>query len=64
MVVTRMGTEFDTGYILSTTNGGDNWNIQFKGSLNFNVLSFPTDSVGYAGGGDGFPKLYKTTNKD
>src|SRR5690606_4480168 len=46
-----------------STNGGNNWNVQFQANVSFLALEFPDENTGYAGGGDGFPKLYKTTNK-
>ena len=54
----------DTGFILNTTNGGDNWSIQFAEPLNVQVILFTDESTGYAGGGSGSGTryMYKTTN--
>src|SRR5258706_8423986 len=59
---TSWGSQFDTAYIMNTTNGGTNWNIQFRGALSFNAICIINDTLGYAGGSNGVGKLYKTTN--
>ena len=57
----------DTGFILKTTNGGNNWFINFSnlGPFGdyFDKIRFITDSVGYSCGGGGISFLCKTTNK-
>ena len=62
--VTNNNTAHDTGYVLRTTNGGDNWSIVFKDKRDFNRIIFINDSVGFTcgGTGSGTPYLYKTTN--
>lgn len=52
----------DTGYILRTTNGGVNWDIQFDSTLTLNVLQFVDNEYGYAGGGFGRADFLKTTD--
>ena len=62
-VVTRGRTNSsDTGYIMKTTDGGNNWVVQVSQILNFNVVQFLDINTGYSGGGDGFPRMLKTTN--
>ena len=54
----------DTGYILRTTNGGDNWNIQLSMAQELRVIQFLDINTGYTAGGtgSGFDRIYKTTN--
>jgi photosystem II stability/assembly factor-like uncharacterized protein len=52
----------DTGYILKTTTGGNDWLIQYNFVMNFNRIQFVDNNTGYAGGGDGLAKLFKTTS--
>jgi photosystem II stability/assembly factor-like uncharacterized protein len=53
----------DTAYIFYTSDGGNNWTIQFKDSIRWiNVVQFLDENTGYAGGGFGDPKFLKTTN--
>src|SRR5690606_7467112 len=54
----------DTAYILKTTNGGDNWTIQYARNVNLTVVQFTDDQIGYVGGGSGTGTIYiyKTTN--
>jgi photosystem II stability/assembly factor-like uncharacterized protein len=52
----------DTGYVLKTTNGGNNWQIQNSWIVNSNVIQFLNQNTGFIGGGTGFGKIYKTTN--
>ncbi|MBK7445555.1 MAG: T9SS type A sorting domain-containing protein [Ignavibacteria bacterium] len=53
-------------YIIKTTNGGDNWNINFQDnqSREFTKIKFINGSIGFActKWGSGSSKLYKTTN--
>jgi photosystem II stability/assembly factor-like uncharacterized protein len=54
---------FDSSYILNTTNGGLNWNIQFRGAVSLQAIAMIDANTGYCGGGNGGGgKLYKTTN--
>ncbi|MBK8981333.1 MAG: T9SS type A sorting domain-containing protein [Ignavibacteria bacterium] len=54
----------DTSYIMSTTNGGNNWIIQMSQPQNLNVIQFLDINTGYAAGGtgSGFARMYKTSN--
>ncbi|MFC2093385.1 T9SS type A sorting domain-containing protein [Bacteroidota bacterium] len=62
--VTGDGTVGDTNYIIKTTNGGDNWFINFRAYKNFERVIFINNNVGYVCGGlnDIYGALYKTTN--
>ncbi|MFZ4592122.1 MAG: YCF48-related protein [Ignavibacteria bacterium] len=53
------------GYIIKTTNGGDNWNIVYTytpvaGTISFNKIQFINSSTGYASAN--YTTLFKTTN--
>ena len=55
----------DTAYILRTTNGGDNWQIQKAKEEKLNSIQFLDINNGYAAGGSNgttFISFYKTTN--
>ena len=54
----------DTGYVLKTTNGGNNWNFSFTVNRGFTALDFININTGYACGGSGGGTTYlsKTTN--
>ncbi|MEZ4688776.1 MAG: T9SS type A sorting domain-containing protein [Ignavibacteria bacterium] len=52
----------DTAYILKTTNGGDNWNVQFSNVNDFLSIQFANENTGYACGGFGIGTLFKSTN--
>ena len=56
-------TQNDTGYILSTSNGGSNWTIQYDTIEKLNVIQFVDYNIGYAGGGFGRARLLKTSNR-
>lgn len=60
---TSISTLGDTSFILNTTNGGVNWNIQF---VAFNIalyaISIIDANIGYCGGSSGPGRLFKTTN--
>ncbi|MDL1887615.1 T9SS type A sorting domain-containing protein [Ignavibacteria bacterium CHB1] len=43
----------DTGYILKTTDGGDNWFYSFSTSRGFTSIQFVNSQIGYACGGNG-----------
>ena len=57
-------TQNDTGYILSTSNGGANWTIQFSKPINLKVVFMVDTSLVYIGGGTGSGSrlMYKTIN--
>ncbi|MBK9335008.1 MAG: hypothetical protein IPM96_22050 [Ignavibacteria bacterium] len=44
----------DTGYILKTTNGGDNWNIIYTDNRDFKAIKFINLNVGYVCAADPF----------
>ena len=48
--VTSWSPQFDTGYILGTTNGGEDWLVKFQGNLSFLTLQFVDENTVYAGG--------------
>src|SRR5690606_15432954 len=52
----------DTGYVLKTTNGGDNWFYSFRINKSFTTVAFIDQNTGYACGGGGFAYLCKTTD--
>lgn len=54
----------DTGYILKTTNGGDNWNFNFMTNNSLSKIKFANYNTGYACGGTGGGTRFfcKTTN--
>ena len=54
----------DTGYIIHTTNGGENWNIQLSMVQELRVIQFLDINTGYTAGGtgSGTDRIYKTTN--
>ena len=54
----------DTGYILRTTNGGENWAIQLSQTQRLNVIQFLDLNNGYASGGSGhgIDRIFRTTN--
>ncbi len=62
--VTNNNMPGDSGYILKTTNGGDNWRIVLKDKMDLSKVTFLNSTIGFAcgGTGGGTPKLYKTTN--
>jgi photosystem II stability/assembly factor-like uncharacterized protein len=62
--VTNNLTPSDTGYILKTTNAGDNWSVNLLINRNFSTVKFINNTTGFAcgGSGGGTPYLYKTTN--
>jgi photosystem II stability/assembly factor-like uncharacterized protein len=57
-------TPQDTGYIIKTTNGGENWNIIFKNRMDLNRIKFINSTTGFScgGTGSGTSYFYKTTN--
>lgn len=62
--VTNNNMPQDSGYILKTTNGGDNWTIKYKDRRDFSKIIFINQSTGFTcgGTGSGTAYLYKSTN--
>ena len=62
--VTNNNMPQDSGYILKTTNGGDNWIIKYKDKRDFGRIKFIDVNTGFAcgGTGSGTSYLYKSTN--
>ncbi len=64
--VTTSAAQYDTAYVLHTTNGGTNWVVQFKSyDHDYDAFDMVNDSIGYIIGGivsSGLPLLLKTTN--
>ncbi len=52
----------DTGYILHTSDGGSNWEVQFSHVGDFAAIQFLDNNTGYAYGFVGFTRFYKTTD--
>ncbi len=54
----------DTAYIMKTTNGGDNWTVQYSRNMNMTTVQFTDHQTGYVGGASGTGTIYvlKTTN--
>ena len=54
----------DTGYIMKTTDGGNNWIVKYARNVNLTVVQFVNSQTGYVGGGSGSGTvfMYKTTN--
>jgi len=54
----------DTGYIIKTTNGGDNWNIVFIDNRDYKAIAFIDLNTGYVCGAkpSSGSRLLKTTN--
>ncbi|MBK8980788.1 MAG: hypothetical protein IPM38_00325 [Ignavibacteria bacterium] len=44
----------DTGYIIKTTNGGDNWNIVYSDNRDFKAIQFINLNTGFICGADPF----------
>ncbi len=62
-VSARKNSTNDTAYILNTSDGGENWTVQFKDSIRLiNAIQFLDENTGYGGGGFGRAKFLKTTN--
>ena len=59
---TNWDPQFDTAYIMRTTNRGNNWDIQFRNNLSLSSIQFLNNNVGYCAGGDGKGKFLYTTN--
>ena len=47
----------DTGYVLHTTDGGNNWVIQFRNAGNLDAVQFIDNNTGYVFGNEGFHKI-------
>jgi len=52
----------NNGYILNTTNGGENWDIQLDSAGNLQSVQFLDNRTGYALGNGLHGIIYKTTN--
>ena len=48
----------DTGYIMKTTDGGDNWFVKYARNVNLTVVQFVDSQTGYVGGGSGTGTVY------
>ncbi|MBK9334560.1 MAG: T9SS type A sorting domain-containing protein [Ignavibacteria bacterium] len=52
-----------SGYILKTTNGGDNWQLKYTDFRDFSRIKFLNFSTGFVSGGYGNgARIYKSTN--
>ena len=61
--VTNNITQNDTGFILKTTDGGNNWNFKFTDLRYFTKVKFINLATGFVTGGAGNGAvIYKTTN--
>ena len=62
--VTNNNMPNDSGYILKTTNGGDNWIIKYKDRRDFSRIKFINQSTGFTcgGTGSGTPYFYRSTD--
>jgi photosystem II stability/assembly factor-like uncharacterized protein len=62
--VTNDNMPQDTGYILKTINGGDNWTIKYRDKRDFGRIKFINSNTGFAcgGTGSGTAYLFKSTN--
>jgi photosystem II stability/assembly factor-like uncharacterized protein len=62
--VTNDNTPQDTGYVLKTTNAGDNWTIKFQDKRDFSRIKFINNNTGFTcgGTGSGTSYFYKSTN--
>ncbi|MBS1517222.1 MAG: T9SS type A sorting domain-containing protein [Bacteroidetes bacterium] len=61
-VTDYQGVSSDTSYILSTTDGGNNWEINYKTFVQFKTIQFTDSAIGYACGIGPGPELFKSTN--
>ncbi len=60
--VTDAGPSFDTAYVFKTSNGGVNWDFQYRFSAAFYKIQMIDYDTGYIAGTTGFGKMWKTTN--
>src|SRR4030095_4684395 len=60
--VTDWGSSQDTGYVFKTTNGGTNWNFQYRYPASFTEIQMLNNNTGYIAGSTGFGKMWKTNN--
>jgi photosystem II stability/assembly factor-like uncharacterized protein len=62
--VTNNNMPNDSGYVLKTTNAGDNWIIKLKDRRDFSRIKFINSNTGFTcgGTGSGTPFFYKSTN--
>ncbi|MCI0450650.1 MAG: T9SS type A sorting domain-containing protein [Chlorobi bacterium] len=61
-VVTDWGPAFDTGYVFKTSDGGNNWNFQYRFHGSFTAIQMTSNDTGYITGSTGSGKVWKTTN--
>ena len=62
-IITNNSNPNDTGYILKSTNGGDNWSIIYRDFRDFSRVKFLNKDTGFVSGGFGTgARLKKTTN--
>jgi photosystem II stability/assembly factor-like uncharacterized protein len=62
-IITNNSNPNDTGYILKSTNGGDNWSIIYRDFRDFSKVKFLNKDTGFVSGGFGTgARLKKTTN--
>ncbi|MBK8981337.1 MAG: T9SS type A sorting domain-containing protein [Ignavibacteria bacterium] len=54
----------DTGFILRTNNGGNNWTVQYSRTQKLSKIQFLDSMTGYTAGGSGggTGRIYKTTD--
>ncbi|MCI0448271.1 MAG: hypothetical protein L0Y79_00610 [Chlorobi bacterium] len=52
----------DTGYVMKTTNSGNNWIIQYNPIMTFTSIQFLDVNTGYTSGGSGLSRIFKTTD--
>jgi len=62
-IITNNSNPNDTGYILKSTNGGDNWSIIYRDFRDFSRVKFLNKDTVFVSGGFGTgARLKKTTN--
>jgi hypothetical protein len=59
-VITDWGPQFDTAYVFKTSNGGVNWDFQYRYHGSFNSLQMTDYNIGYICGSTGSGKIWKT----
>lgn len=60
--VTDWGPNFDTGFVIHSSDGGQNWDIQYNANAGFKNVYFFNKDTGYACANNGHGIIYKTTN--
>jgi photosystem II stability/assembly factor-like uncharacterized protein len=61
-VITDWGPAFDTAYVFKTSDGGSNWNFQYRFHGSFTAIQMADYNTGYIAGSTGSGKVWKTTN--